>query len=201
MGCESGKTANMNGLWIDRWYMRQDWIRPALAAAAITSLFYAENCKKLNPLPCCWLIRRAFRAELRVSFTVKKHKKIPIVIKPGRYGRAAHGGIWSWFMTTHSQNYEFVWPKDWKNMVQTARYGWLMQRFELRDSLIWKSAKKIRVKAFPYPARFGFELRVCLTKGAGNKKFNVNYEIVWCELRDFLTAITRLFDSEKRDFA
>lgn len=51
MGCETGKTANINGLWIDRWYMRQDWIRPALAAAAITSLFYAENCKKINPSP------------------------------------------------------------------------------------------------------------------------------------------------------
>lgn len=66
---------DMNGLWIDRWYMRQDWIRPALAAAAITSLFYAENCKKSNPLPCCRLMGRAFRAELRVSFTVKKRKK------------------------------------------------------------------------------------------------------------------------------
>ena len=48
-GYEAGKTANMNGLWIDRWYMRQDWIRPVLAAAAITSLFYAENCKKIKP--------------------------------------------------------------------------------------------------------------------------------------------------------
>ena len=41
---------DMNGLWIDRWYMRQDWIRPVLAAAAITSLFYAENCKKNQTL-------------------------------------------------------------------------------------------------------------------------------------------------------
>lgn len=39
---------DMNGLWIDRWYMRQDWIRPALATAAITSLFYLENCKKIK---------------------------------------------------------------------------------------------------------------------------------------------------------
>lgn len=75
MGRETGEPANMNGLWIDRWYMRQDWIRSALAAAAITSLFYAENCKKSNPLPCCRLMGRAFRVELRVSFTVKKHKK------------------------------------------------------------------------------------------------------------------------------
>lgn len=153
MGCETGKTANMNGLWIDRWYMRQDWIRPALAAAAITSLFYAENCKKINPSPLLPIDEKSIWSWTTSFFYGEKAQKIPIVIKPGRYGRAAHGEIWSWFMTTHSQNYEFVWPKDWKNMVQTARYGWLMQRFELRDSLIWKSAKKPGAGLLPYPIR------------------------------------------------
>lgn len=73
----------------------------------------------------------------------------------------------------------------------------------LSYEILWfeKAQKKIRVKALPYPARFGFELRGCLTKGAEKEKICANYEIVWCELRDFLTAITRLFDSEKQDFA
>lgn len=108
---------DMNGLWIDRWYMRQDWIRPALATAAITSLFYLENCKKIKDFTSA-IDPRLERLSWTTSFFYgEKAQKIPIVIKPGRYGRAAHGGIWSWFMTTHSQNYEFVWPKDWKNMV------------------------------------------------------------------------------------
>ena len=70
MGCETGKTTNMNGLWIDRWYMRQDWIRPALAAAAITSLFYAENCKKNQTLsPAAnW---RAEHLELNYEFLLR----------------------------------------------------------------------------------------------------------------------------------
>lgn len=99
---------DMNGLWIDRWYMRQDWIRPALATAAITSLFYLENCKKIKdftPAIDPWLERLSWTTSF---FYGEKAQKIPIVIKPGRYGRAAHGRIWSWFMTTHSQNYEFV---------------------------------------------------------------------------------------------
>ena len=41
-----------------------------------------------------------------------------------------------------------------------------------------KKRKKIRVKALPYPARFGFELRGCLTKGAEKGKICANYEIV-----------------------
>lgn len=76
------------------------------------------------------------------------------------------------------------------------------------DAAVWatrffdlKKRKKLRVEALPYPAQFGFELRGCLTKGAEKEKFCANYEIVWCERRDFLTAITRLFDSEKQDFA
>lgn len=37
--------------------------------------FTPKTAKKSNPLPCCRLMSRAFRAELRVSFTVKKRKK------------------------------------------------------------------------------------------------------------------------------
>jgi hypothetical protein len=37
--------------------------------------FTPKTAKKSNPLPCCRLMGRAFRAELRVSFTVKKRKK------------------------------------------------------------------------------------------------------------------------------
>lgn len=82
----------------------------------------------------------------RLSWTAsffygEKAQKIPIVIRTEWYGQAVHGKAWSWFMTAHSQNYEFVWPKDWKNMVQTARYGWLMQWNELRVCLIWKGVK------------------------------------------------------------
>ena len=78
-------------------------------------------------------------------------------------------------------------------MVDAAE--WTTRFFDL------KKHKKLRVEALPYPARFGFELRGCLTKGAEKEKICANYEIVWCELRDFLTAITRLFDSKKQDFA
>ena len=56
---------NMNGLWIDRWYMRQDWIRPALAAVAITSLFYIENCQKIKDFTSAvdpWLERLSWTA-------------------------------------------------------------------------------------------------------------------------------------------
>ena len=76
------------------------------------------------------------------------------------------------------------------------------------DAAVWatrffdlKKRKKARGVTTPLPYPFGLKLRVCLTKSAGNKKFNVNYEIVWCELWDFLTAITRLFDNKKQDFA
>lgn len=37
--------------------------------------FTPKTAKKSDPLPCCRLMGRAFRAELRVSFTVKKRKK------------------------------------------------------------------------------------------------------------------------------
>ena len=39
---------DMNNLWIDRWHMWQDWIKVALVATDITSLFYIENCQKIK---------------------------------------------------------------------------------------------------------------------------------------------------------
>ena len=66
---------DMNNLWIDRWYMWQDWIRVALVATDITSLFYIENCKKSKTSHMLLIHGQNVWAELRVSFTVKKRKK------------------------------------------------------------------------------------------------------------------------------
>lgn len=66
---------DMNNLWIDRWYMWQDWIRVALVATDITSLFYIENCKKSKTSHLLLIHGQNVWAELRVSFTVKKRKK------------------------------------------------------------------------------------------------------------------------------
>lgn len=156
--------------------------------------------QKIKPSPMLPIDGQSIKSWTTSFFYGEKAQKIPIVIKSGRYGRAAHGRTWSWFMTTHSQNYEFVWPIDWKNMVRTARYGWLMQRNELRVFLIWKGVKNQGRDHSPTRSVW-IKTTSLFDEKRRKQKFKVNYEIVWCELRDFLTAITRLFDSEKQDFA
>ena len=66
---------DMNNLWIDRWYMWQDWIRVALVATDITSLFYIENCKKSKTSHLLLIHGQNAWVEIRVSFTAKKREK------------------------------------------------------------------------------------------------------------------------------